>query len=54
MPLKLNKKKFLVHREMAKKFWENNGATPDQIAKKYRVSLSTAYRWIKGWKEEEQ
>ena len=55
MPLELPKKRRnIVKRDLAKRYWRNNDSTPEQIAAKYKVSISTGYRWISEWKEEQR
>lgn len=54
MTLKIPKKlKPSRQSKVAKQEWKNNNSTPEELAKKFNVSISTAYRWIKQWKEEQ-
>lgn len=46
-------KKLLARTEKARRDWLTNNLTPEQISAKYKVSLSTAYRWIKYFESRE-
>lgn len=53
MTIKISKSKYLARRENARRHWLNNRPPPEELAAKFQVSTSTAYRWIKEFKQRE-